>query len=69
MQDTSDSQEVLRKPDAAYLKKTGRFYLQVGYDEVYTLGQSAWAGGQYYPSNIFRKDIDTSINKLIILAL
>ena len=62
VQDTSDSQEVLKKPDAAYLKKTGRFYLQVGYDEVYTLGQSAWAGGQYYPSTTFKKEIDKSVN-------
>ena len=62
VQDTNDSKEVLKKDDAAYLKKTGRFYLQVGYDEVYTLGQAAWAGGQYYPSNTFKKDIDTSVN-------
>ena len=64
VQDTGDSQEVLKKPDAAYLKKTGRFYLQVGYDEVYTLGQAAWAGGQYYPSQTFRKDVDTSVNEI-----
>ncbi len=62
VQDTSDSNEVLKKPDAAFLKKTGRFYLQVGYDEIFTLGQSAWAGGQYYPNPTFRKDVDTSIN-------
>ncbi len=64
VQDTSDSQEVLKKPDAAYLKKTGRFFLQVGFDEVFTLGQSAWAGGQYYPNTTFKKDIDTSINTI-----
>lgn len=64
VQDTGDSQEVLKKPDAAFLKKTGRFYLQVGYDEVYTLGQSAWAGGQYYPNTTFQKEIDTSVNTI-----
>lgn len=64
VQDTSDSQEVLKKPDAAFLKKTGRFYLQVGYDEVYTLGQSAWSGGQYYPNTSFQKEVDTSINTI-----
>ena len=62
VQDTGDSQEVLKKPDAAYLKKTGMFYLQVGFDEVFTLGQSAWAGGQYYPNTTFKKDIDTSVS-------
>ncbi len=64
VQDTGDSQEVLKKPDAAFLKRTGRFYLQVGYDEVYTLGQSAWAGGQYYPNTTFKKEIDTSVNTI-----
>ncbi len=64
VQDTGDSQEVLKKPDAAYLKRTGRFYLQVGYDEVYTLGQSAWAGGQYYPNTTFQKEVDTSVNTI-----
>lgn len=68
VQDTGDSQEVLRKPDAAYLKKTGRFYLQVGYDEVYTLGQSAWTGGQYYPSTTFKKELDTSVNTINNIA-
>lgn len=62
VQDTGDSQEVIKKPDAAYLKKTGRFYLQVGTDEIYTLGQSAWAGGQYYPNTTFKKGNDVSIN-------
>lgn len=64
VQDVGDSQEVLKKPDAAYLKKTGRFYLQVGYDEVFTLGQSAWAGGQYYPNTTFKKEVDTSVNAI-----
>ncbi len=62
VQDTGDSQEVLKKADAAYLKKTGRFFLQVGYDEVYTLGQAAWAGARYVPRNMFKRDVDTSVN-------
>ena len=62
VQDTSDSQEVLKKPDAAFLKKTGRFFLQVGYDEVFTLGQSAFAGAKYIPSTMFKRELDTSVN-------
>lgn len=62
VQEPSDSKEVIQKPDAAYLKKTGRFYLQVGYDEIYTLGQAAWSGGQYYPNPTFRKEQDTGVN-------
>ena len=61
VQDKSDSNEVLKKPDAAFLKQTGSFYLQVGNDDYYNLGQSAWAGAKYYPSDIIKKTIDDSI--------
>lgn len=44
VQDRADSMDVIRCPDAAALTNTGRFYMQVGYNEVFELGQSAWAG-------------------------
>lgn len=62
VQDKSDSSEVIKCPDAAYLKQTGRFYFQVGFNEIFILGQAAWAGGQYIPSERIRKTIDTSLN-------
>ena len=62
VQDEQDSKEMLKKPDAAYLKQVGRFYLQVGYDEYYALGQSGWCGAKYYPSEKIVKQIDKSIN-------
>lgn len=62
VQDKSDSSEVIKRPDAAYLKQTGRFYFQVGFDEIFVLGQAAWCGSQYFPSEIIRKEIDSSIN-------
>ena len=62
VQDASDSNEMLKKPDAANLKETGRFYLQVGYDEYFALGQSAWCGAKYYPSDQIVKQVDKSIN-------
>ncbi|MBR2708866.1 type VII secretion protein EssC [Candidatus Saccharibacteria bacterium] len=61
VQDRSDSQEILKKPDAAYLKQTGTFYLQVGNDDYYNLGQVAWAGAKYYPSDVVEHQIDESI--------
>lgn len=51
VQDRSDSNEMLRHPDAAAITQAGRFYMQVGYDEVYELGQSGWAGAAYDPAN------------------
>lgn len=62
VQDTSDSNEVIKCKDAAYLKQTGRFYFQVGYNEVFLLGQAAWAGGKYIPSEKVKNTIDTSID-------
>ena len=62
VQDKEDSNEVIKCPDAAYLKQTGRFYFQVGYNEVFTLGQAAWAGGKYIPKEKTKKPIDTSIS-------
>ncbi len=61
VQDKSDSNEVIKCPDAAFLKQTGRFYFQVGYNEVFTLGQSAYAGGKYIPKEKTKKPLDTKI--------
>ena len=33
VQDKADSNDMLKRPEAAMLKATGRFYLQVGYNE------------------------------------
>ena len=62
VQDASDSNEMLKRPDAASLKQTGRFFLQVGYDEYFALGQSGWCGAKYFPSDKIVKQIDKSIN-------
>ena len=62
VQDESDSKEMLKKPDAAHIMQAGRYYLQVGYDEVYALGQSGYTGAKYYPSEKKVKQVDKSIN-------
>lgn len=58
VQDKSDSQEMLKRPEAAEIKDTGRFYMQVGYNEFFALGQSAWCGADYEQSDavIVHKD-------------
>ena len=61
VQETEDSNEVIKCPDAAYLTKTGRFYMQVGYNEIFTLGQSAWSGAKYYATEKIKKEVDSSI--------
>ena len=49
VQTAEDSNEMIRRPDAASIKETGRFYLQVGYDEIFTKAQSAYTGVKYVP--------------------
>ena len=61
VQERSDSMDMLKRPDAAELTQTGRFYLQVGYNELFEIGQSAWSGAPYYPANRLEKEVDNSV--------
>jgi len=45
--DESDSNEILKTPDAARITQPGRAYLQVGNNEIYELFQSAWSGAPF----------------------
>lgn len=47
VQNESDSNEVIKTPDAAKITQAGRAYLQVGNNEIYELFQSAWSGAVY----------------------
>jgi len=62
VQSRGDSMEMLKKPDAASLKEPGRFYLQIGNDEFYDIGQSGWAGAKYKPSDRVIKKVDDSLS-------
>ena len=62
VQTTEDSKEMIRRDDAAYLKQAGRFYLQVGYDEYFVLGQSGYSGTAYVPSETAVSRFDNSVS-------
>ncbi len=47
VQDRQDSNDMLHKPDAAYITNAGRCYMQVGNDELYELFQSGFSGAPY----------------------
>lgn len=68
VQDRSDSIEMIKRPEAAEISHTGRFYLQVGYNELFEIGQSAWAGAPYYPSDKPLVDKDDSVEVIDINA-
>ncbi|MDP9903278.1 type VII secretion protein EssC [Arthrobacter bambusae] len=59
--DVSDSQEIIKTPDAASIVEPGRAYLQVGNNEIYELFQSAFSGAVYDPA----KTTDTSVDERI----
>ncbi len=64
VQTKQDSSDVIGKPDAASLKGQGQFYIQVGNDDYFNLGQAAWSGAQYIPSNVSKKKVDNSVEFL-----
>lgn len=62
VQDKSDSHEMLKRPEAADITNAGRFYLQVGNDEIFVLGQSGYAGMPYFATDQVKKKYDRSIS-------
>lgn len=64
VQDRQDSNDMLHKPDAAYITQAGRAYLQVGNDEVFELFQSGFSGAVYSEDD---SDSKVDIAKLITL--
>lgn len=64
VQDKSDSQSVIGRPDATMITNAGRFYLQVGYNELFEYGQSPWSGAPYYPSDQYRQTNSKRIDVL-----
>ncbi len=47
VQDRQDSNDMLHRPDAAYITQAGRCYMQVGNDELFELFQSGFSGATY----------------------
>lgn len=62
VQDRQDSNDMLHKPDAAFLTRAGRCYLQVGNDEIYELFQSGYSGA------IYDEDMDRQATVAVLLT-
>jgi len=60
-----DSQEVLKRPDAANLTQAGRAYFQVGNNEVFELFQAAWGGAPYIPDGAVASAQDDILEVMI----
>jgi len=59
----SDSNEVLKTPDAARITQPGRAYLQVGNNEIYELFQSAWSGAPYI-EDVVERGFDSRVYEI-----
>ena len=59
--DEGDSREMIKRPDAASLVQAGRFYLLVGYNEYFALGQAGYAGTPYAPQARFEPPRDDAV--------
>ena len=64
VQETADSADMIKRPDAAALSITGRYYLQVGFNEVFELGQSAWCGAPYTPEKNEKHEKNLTISMI-----
>ena len=62
VQERADSMDVIKRPDAAELSVTGRYYVQVGFNELFELGQSAWGGAPYEPTDRMTRNRDDSVS-------
>ena len=61
VQNQSDSQSMIKTPDAAYITQAGRGYLMVGNNEIYELFQSAWSGAKYVKEKQEEINVDDNI--------
>ena len=61
VQEKADSMDMLKRPDAAEISQTGRFFLQVGFNELFAMGQSSWSGADYIPTETVEKKVDSTV--------
>lgn len=66
--DKSDSNEMIKRPDAAYITGTGRGYFQVGSDEIFEEFQSGWSGAAYEPDVEFSEDKNAKVELINLIG-
>ncbi len=66
--DKSDSNEMIKRPDAAFITGTGRGYFQVGSDEIFEEFQSGWSGAAYEPEVAFSDDKNAKVELINLIG-
>ncbi len=64
VQDRADSQSMLGSPEAAAITTAGRFYLQVGCNEIFEQGQSGYSGLPYLAKEQYEEPRDLTLRLL-----
>jgi len=62
--DKQDSNEMIKRPDAAFITGSGRAYFQVGHDEIFEEFQSGWSGAAYEPHIPFSDEKNSKIEMI-----
>ena len=62
--DAGDSKEMIRRSDAAEIKRPGQYYMLVGYNESFSGGQAAYAGSKYVEKAQFEPKTDNAVDLL-----
>ena len=66
--DKQDSNEMLKRPDAARITGTGRGFFQVGNDEIFEEFQSGWSGAAYEPEIPFTDEKNISVTMINLIG-
>lgn len=66
--DKQDSNEMIKRPDAAFITGTGRGYFQVGNNEVFEEFQSGWSGAKYEPNIPFTNDKNAKVELINLIG-
>lgn len=62
VQTRQDSMEMLKRPDAAYIRGSGRCFIQIGNDELFEEVQTSYSGCDYRPNEPRAEEMPQLIN-------
>lgn len=59
---SGDSNDMIKRPDAAKITRPGRAYVKVGEDEIFEQTQSFWSGAPYNPNRSLTPQMKTDVS-------
>ncbi len=66
--DKQDSNEMLKRTEAAFITGTGRGFFQVGNDEIFDEFQSGWSGAEYTPQIPFTDSKNAKVELINLIG-